>query len=65
MHTVVFRDHKLNKCDQCGTRKQLTATFATNGRMYFLCRIDYFLLVKLVEGAARVGGTPAMNNRGY
>jgi flavoprotein len=50
-----FRDSKLNKCDSCGSCKQIAPLFDANGGLYFLCVVDMAILDRLAEQALKAG----------
>lgn len=50
-----FQDRRLNSCDHCGTKKQLSLQEGTNGRVYFLCQPATILLDLMIRRAARAG----------
>lgn len=50
-----FQDRKLNSCDHCGTKKQLSWQEGTNGRVYFLCRPATLILDAMIRDAAKAG----------
>jgi len=51
-----FHDRKLNRCDHCGTNKQIAAHFDVNGRMYFLCVPATFILESMMKSVQGTRG---------
>jgi hypothetical protein len=50
-----FQNRKLNSCDHCGAKKQLSLQEGTNGRVYFLCQPATILLDLMIRDAAKAG----------